>query len=136
MTNNIEITLLSKEEYNRYKDIIPFVKDDWWLRSRGYDNDYEYYVNNNGNLCSNHVMSYRGIRPALYITLPNQKFLTVGDHIRIGSKDFIILSWEDSNLFALCCEVIATCRFDRVTNEWNVSEIKEWLSTEGIRLIF
>ena len=131
-----EITLLSLEEYTKYKDIIPLIKDPWWWLK---DSDIEALVHgvcDDGSLCGSICNFNSGVRPALKIHLSNSKNLKSGDKIRLGSKDFTVLSWEESELFALCDEFIAIRKFDSCTNEWKSSELKQWLETEGVKLIF
>lgn len=138
MANNIQITLLTLEEYNNFKNIIPLINSDWWwlkdtypgysrsvhcVGSRGTLNDFD--CNNDG-----------GVRPVLKMNLSNLKSLNSGDKIRIGSKSFTILSWDEFELVALCDEFIATRMFDPGSNEWETSELKQWLKNEGLKLIF
>lgn len=137
MINDIKITLLTDEEYRQYKKIIPFIEQSWWLRSPGINSINANYVDWNGILYdSRYVNDPLEIRPALRMQLSNPKSLGPGDHIRIGSKSFIVLSWEENELFALCDEMIASRRFDPYNNEWKSSELRQWLETEGLKLIF
>lgn len=67
-----EITLLSKEEYKKYKQTIPLVKGWWWLRS---PSDYHYNsanihcVNNLGEISNALIHDVFAIRPALKLNL-------------------------------------------------------------------
>lgn len=137
MKNNIEITLLSKEEYSQYKNIIPKITEPWWLRSPGYSSYSANNVDSGGYLgSSDNVNNTKGIRPALHMNLVNLKSLSAGDKIRVGSKSFTILSWEGDEVFVLCDEFIATHRFGFNSNQWETSELKQWLETEGMKFIF
>ena len=136
MTNDVEITLLTEKEYKKYKNIIPVIESTWWLRSM---HDYAANISSDGSCAYNtsYGVAYPyGIRPALHMKLANPKHLVSGDHIRIGSKTFTVLSWKRSNLFAFCNEVIEKRRFDTESYEWESSELKAWLETEGLKLIF
>ena len=138
MTNDIQITLLTSEEYEQYKDIIPLIDSDWWWLKDAYPrSSYVLHcVNHEGSGDITGCGGNGGVRPALHINLTNQKSLNLGDHIRIGSKSFTVLSWENEELFALCDECIAIRRFASLNNDWESSELKQWLETEGIKLIF
>ena len=137
MTNNIRITLLSLEEYTKYKDIIPLINDDWWwLKDDLFESDRAVLcISDFGVLCNDCVYD-NGVRPVLKTNLSNLNSLNPGNHIRIGSKSFTILSWDEFELVALCDELIATRQFDPDNNEWETSELKQWLETEGLKLIF
>ena len=139
MANNIEITLLSSEEYQRYKKYIPPIDSNvWWLRDAcpGYDSAACCASNTSPYIVGGIHNETIGVRPVLQINIENNKALQPGDKIRIGSKNFTIIWWDGDGLFALCDECIATRRFDTDSNKWETSELKEWLETEGIKLIF
>lgn len=133
----MELTLLTKLEYEFYMDKIPLIEDVWWLRTPGSRSREVYHVNHHGVVSDNSVISDRfGIRPALNINLNNSKSLQPGDKIRIGSKSFTVLTWKENELLALCDEFISRQEFDDVSNVWKTSKLKQWLETEGLRLIF
>lgn len=138
MLNNIEITLLTSEEYTKYKHIIPLIQDDWWWLNESVP-DFEPIVCcvcYDGTLCGCFCDSQYGVRPVLKMNIPNHKSLHAGHKIQLGSKMFTILVWNDSELIALCDEFIAIRKFDSNSNEWETSELKQWLKTEGLKLIF
>lgn len=139
MFNNIQITLLTSAEYEKHKSIIPLINSDWWWLKDVY-HKYRgsvHCVNDNGALDYYYRCYYfSGVRPVLKMDLANIKSLHPGEHIRIGSKSFTILSWEADELVALCDEFIDTRRFNADSNEWETSELKQWLETEGLKLIF
>ena len=96
--SNMEITgatLLSSEEYNNYKNRIPHLDKNWWLRSPGYDDalravcvfgDFG-FVFNRGDI----VYGELGVRPALQINLSSSN-LSVGDEFVIGEHKFTVIS--------------------------------------------
>ena len=138
MFKDITITLLTSEEYSKFESIIPRVTFDWWWLKDAYpaDNHAVRCVDEDGALLYIDCNIVNGVRPALRMPLSNHLSLKPGDKLRIGSKSFTILSWEKDNVFALCDEIIIVLRFDPIDNEWDCSEIKEWLETDGLRLIF
>ena len=120
------IFLLSTEEYERYKDKIPYIKCLWWLRSPG-DNAYRAaYVGNDGVARSSGISItdiLDAVRPALRI-IPGQWRPTDRDDriFRCG------MTWIkiDENLYI--AEVpIAFIRFDKKSNNYNTSEIRQFL---------
>lgn len=137
MVNDIQITLLTSEEYNKYRNIIPVINDWWWCKDAcpGYHR-FVRCVCSDGALNNNNCNINYGVRPVLKLNLSNLKSLNPGDYIQIGSKGFTILSWDEFRLIALCDEFIATRRFDPDNSDWERSELKEWLETEGLKLIF
>ena len=66
-----KLFLLSVEEYERYKDSIPLVKEYWWLRSPGKYSNYGAYVKSDCSvyLIGTEVEYEGGIRPALWLSL-------------------------------------------------------------------
>ena len=133
---DIQITLLTSTEYYTYKSVIPLIEKTWWLCSPGEDSFDADLVTSAGYITCSWVVLDFGVRPVLHMNLPNAKSLNSGDKIRIGSKSFTILSWERTKLIALCDEVIAERRFDTRNNDWETSELKQWLETKGLKLIF
>ena len=133
-TMNIDIqgiTLLSKEEYEAHKDIIPLIKSCWWLRSPGSRIDYATYVDSDGciddkgyHVC--YVNSF-GYRPALLCDIKSTN-LEAGDKVEIAGYSWTVLN---DNMM-LCDESIAcnTFRLDWKAEDANVyeaSDVKRWL---------
>lgn len=135
--DNIQITLLTYEEYKTYKDIVPLVNNYWWLHTP-FNSALVRIVDPDGNIspCGQAINYYSGVRPVLRMKLSNSKSLCPGDTIRIGSKNFTVLSWNENELVALCDEIIAVRKFDSKNGNWETSELKVWLETEGLKLIF
>ena len=122
-TGEYEITLFTKEEYEAHREQLPLVTDGWWLRSPG---DYFYYaadVDNGGfvNEYGDDVnYDYNAIRPALKSAIIN---LPIGEKfIALGNRWLMI---DDG--FAISEDVITHRRYDSKNNEWETSELKEWL---------
>lgn len=141
-----EITLLSTEDYEKYEPIIPVIRDDrWWLRSPSYDQDRAVFVLTNGSI---HKLGYgvyycdSAVRPALILELEVSNNLfwykperLVGTKIKYGNYKWTILDADFGELYVLCDELIARHRFDPKSNDWDKSELKQWLETEGMKLI-
>lgn len=118
-----EITLLTAEEYKRYEDRIPLVNYWWWLRSPGdfsssaaiiliggavdFDGNSVTYVSN-------------AVRPALKSVILN---LPIGaSFIALGNRWVMI----DEGM-AISQNVITHRRYDAKSNDWETSELKQWL---------
>ena len=118
-----EITLLTAEEYEQYKDRIPLVKDWWWLRSPGSYSNHAARVSNGGSVISSGIFvnhSYGAIRPALKSDILN---LCIGDSfIALGNRWVVI---DDGT--AISQDVITHRRYDANSNVWETSELKRWL---------
>lgn len=66
------VFLLSADEFVEYRDLIPTVNTQWWLRSNGTKDGNVAYVNGNGRLVeagmpANYTM---GMRPAMWVLIP------------------------------------------------------------------
>ena len=122
------ITLLSIEEYEKCKDIIPKINDWWWLRSPGYDSRSAANVSNDGSVFSfgDFVCNdFYAVRPVLIYKSSN---LQNGDKIKFADYCWTVIS---ENMM-LCDEVIGhTCfRNDWLaddSNDYEKSDIKVWL---------
>lgn len=121
-SGNYEITLLTVEEYERYKPQIPIINDWWWLRSPGYDQIGAAYVGRDGDV-DDYVdvgSDDSAVRPVLKseaINLPvGEKFISLGNRW-VVIDDHVAIS-ED---------VITHRRYDKKSNDWETSELKAWL---------
>lgn len=121
----VELFLLSVEEYEKYKDVIPVIGSWWWLRSPGLDSScaaYVYYdgsVDTRGDL----VFSSSGIRPAFRVQKSEILNLQIGD--RKSCYDFPFVKIDDDLLIA---EVpIAFDKFDDDSNDYEKSYVKRFL---------
>lgn len=130
-------TLLSVEEYNKHRNIIPLIEKEWWLRSSrdcfynacivdhdGNVNDY-YYVDD----------TYIGVRPALLISNPESVYQK-GSEISRGKRKWTVLQSDNKICYALCTEIVAYRQFDAKTNIFEHSDIKQWLDKMLPHLVF
>ena len=125
-----EITLLSAQEYETYKEQVKLVNDDWWLRSPGFDVTHATFVNSDGCLYSygNGVVYVdNAVRPALKVNLGSSN-LRIGDEIEWANHNWTVISDE----LALCDETIAKLPLRRNwraddANEYEKSDLKKWL---------
>lgn len=127
-----EVTLLSAEEYNAYKERIPPVHCWWWLRSPGRGTDLA------ANVRSEETTDYRGdlvvhgtcaVRPVLKIRNPLAANLEILDRFTLAKHTWTVIS-ED---LAICDDIVGKTCF---RNDWKaadaniyeVSDIKTWLA--------
>lgn len=131
-------TLLSVEEYETYKENIPSVLDDWWLRSAGSlncDAFLVYYLDecydNPGWHCRNIAVDHNaGVRPALQILDLKSE---IGTKIKFDSNTFTVISEN----YALCDEIVGFSAFktfkgslknhNECLNNYENSLIKEYV---------
>ena len=134
-----KITLLTKDEYKKYKCIIPLIKDLWWLRSPGSDNNRVCSVNYEGCVYSSgsDITHNIGVRPVLIIRLPlndtrcfYKPEKLIGTSVKYGDYTWTVLKAEAGVLQVICDQLIVNRRFDPRSNEWCVSELKRWLEHE------
>lgn len=120
-SGDYEITLLTAEEYDKYKEIIPPVKVWWWLRSPGKRQIRVASVYITGFLNDSFVIDDTlAVRPVLkseILHLPiGEKFIALGNR-------WIALD----NCFAISEDVITHRRYGDNSNVWETSELKAWL---------
>ena len=126
--NNVsEITLLSEEEWEKAKEIksVPKYTSWWWLRSHGNYSNSAMDVYGNGDI--NYSGAYVGdtddcVRPAFKI--PNLK-------LEIGSKVFVenTLCTVIDDDFVLSDKTVCRHRFDSKSNDYETSEIKQFINS-------
>lgn len=125
LKDDYEITLLTVEEYEQYKDCIPLVNQWWWLRSPGYGSNYAAYVLISWLVRSIGLSIFdtrNAVRPVL-IT-PDISHLSIGESfIALGNRWVVI----DDDGIAISQDVITHRLYDRVSNLWETSELKRWL---------
>ena len=113
------ITLLSIEEYEKYKSVIPTTNYWWWLRSPGYDRVRAAYVSSDGVEFGKLIYyAKNAVRPALKLNLEmaDNRFWykpekLIGTKLEYGKYTWTVLDAEQGELYALCDEVIARRRF-------------------------
>lgn len=136
-----EVTLLSIEEYKKYKNIIPLLEKWWWLRSPGFVGYYPYYVADVD--CVGDVAEYgsyigvhkRAVRPALKIKTSEVNCFDIGDTIsfpkdHIGDEYIVLDKLPNNILYILSKDIVSIRRFDPESNVWETSELKQWLEEQ------
>lgn len=121
----VELFLLSVEEYEKYKDVIPVIGSWWWLRSPGYFSNGAAGVDSDGSVDAGGygVNDARGIRPAFRVQKSEILNLQIGD--RKSCYDFPFVKIDDDLLIA---EVpIAFDKFDDDSNDYEKSYVKRFL---------
>lgn len=127
--NGDPIFLLSIDEYEKYENDIPIIKEWWWLRSPGDCQNHAALVLNIGSVY------YRGdyvfddenvvVRPALKISnlkSVNLKFVKDGYLVYCG------ITWKKiGNDLYIAENPIACRRFDVISNDYESSEIRQFL---------
>lgn len=139
------ITCLSNEEYQVYKPIIPVIEDLWWSRSPGVNRAHAAFIHSNGDFNKyGRVVNWDdvGVRPALNLSLKTSDNLfwykpekLIGSKIEYGRYTWTVLDAEVGEIYVLCDDIIARHRFDAYSNTWDTSELKQWLETEGLRIV-
>ena len=118
-----EITLLSYDDYSKYRHLISKIKNPWWLRSAP-NETFVYSVLGSGFLFPDLPNQTLGVRPALICSDLRKK---PEEKIDIFGYIWTVL---DYNL-ALCDSIISEHNFDydavtdSSTTEWNESRLKE-----------
>ena len=115
----------------------------WWLRS-SYDSDDVYSVDHDGDISGNAVSNIGGsVRPALWINLNENPFkgANVGDMVKFGRYpqtadggvqdiEWRVLAVENGRVLAISLYGLDARRFDDDSNDWEKSEICDWLNGE------
>ena len=123
------ITLISEDEYNANKDIIPLIDQWWWLRFPG---RYQYYAaraypdGSLGRIYVNYANAV--VRPALLIWNPESANLNRGDKFELVGYTWTVLSKD----IALCDKAVGQTSFRndykaQDANDFEKSDIKQWL---------
>ena len=138
------ITLLTDEEYEKYKPHIPSMYRSWWLQAPGSSRDTVCTVDYTGNINSdaytaNCIIS---VRPVLVFDLDmsDPRFWyrsekLAGQKFEYGKYTWTFLDVKLGKMSVICDSVIAKRCFDPESNNWDKSELKSWLETEGLKLI-
>lgn len=126
--NVIGATLLSEEEYEEYKKNIPWLWNDWWLRSTGHtyeldsyaryvDGEYKDGEDENKNVYSLNVDIRLGVRPALIIS--DSCDLIIGDKLSLCGYDFTVIS----DKYALCNHTLIKAPFRA---DWRAADAEDY----------
>lgn len=124
-----EIILLSVEEARKIPQNILACGDWWWLRSSGHRQGDAALVSRGGivhprGYCVN--FDYCAIHPAFRLNNLNAK---IYDKVMIGKTWCTVI---DEGL-ALTDYSICKRRFDEKSNNWESSELKEFINSEGFK---
>lgn len=119
--------LLSEEEYEKYKDVIPKCRTSWWLRSFGIDDEHIAYVDSSG-----WVRNYGclidtddvGVRPVLKINTFDYK---TGRIFTYKNFPFTVI---DKDL-AIATVPITFDMFDIEKNIYELSNVRQFLLKWG-----
>lgn len=122
-------TLLSAEEAKKLDKGILKADKDWWLRSRGFnDNTAACVIGDSGYIDGLFLEYSFGVRPALTISNLETSNLKIGDTITFGNHIFTIIS----DHYALCNDIIEKCAFRKDwtainANVYEVSDVKKFV---------
>ena len=125
----IEMTLLSREEYELYEHNISLIDDFWWLRSPGYIQGSAARVNPDGSLYNCSVdYSYAAVRPALKFNAQN---LRIADKFKFYEYEWTVIAEG----IALCDDVFCRMVFREVwqapdANDFQRSDVKTYLDSQ------
>ena len=129
------VTLLSFEEYRDNKEIIPAVNSWWWLRTPGsFKKNAAYvFIDAEAHTEGYKVGSTAGVRPLIIVDAAKAKEIKVGEKVMIGKYAATVL--DDKS--CLIDECVTRRKFDDVTNDYEVSELKSFLESPSfMELIF
>ena len=119
-----KIYLLSIEEYEKYKNVIPRINSWWWLRSPGYGSFSIAIVNSVGSVDDFGYFVDRdiyGVRPAL--CLESDDLPIIGTR-----KNYFDFPWVLIDKDLWIAEVpVGFWRFDEKSNDYEKSEIRKKL---------
>lgn len=143
---NNGLTIANNEDYS--DEIIKNYKDNglWWLRTLR-DNIYAELIDVDGNISyDNSYEITRGIVPAIIVKLDTIKknklnIETIiknadnGDIVKFGKYKSAPLEWEvrkniKDKVFLVSKNVLCEKNFDKNTNNWEYSELREWANGE------
>lgn len=123
-----EATLLTTEEAEMLPHRLRNYKNQWWLRSPGYSQNFVAYVSSGGPIIYGGLYvcySEVAVRPALKIRNLESSNLTIGDTFVFHNKRFEVIDAET----AFCLEDIDTHRFcpNRQSNDYETSDVKKYV---------
>lgn len=118
-----EIFLLSKEEYEKYKDKIPAINCWWWLRSHGSDYSSAAYVYRDDSVSSRGCFvgdSSGAVRPALKL----KGEYDVGARIVLNAFPWVVI---DKSLAIAEVPIAFTAFNDNDNNSYRDSDVRAYL---------
>lgn len=124
------LTLLSKEEYDKYKYLIPKVNSAWWLRlPNSIDSSIAGCVDSEGDADINFGVNFSmGVSPALCISNLESSGFEIGDRFEWSGLTWIIISSD----YAQCTNIIFKSVFREDweaddANDYEASDVKKRL---------
>lgn len=127
-----EITLLSEEEYDRNRDIIPSVNGMWWLRSCGALNGFGADAVDGFGEVDNEIPGIRlGVRPVLLISIYEPSNPKPGDKFELAGHTWTVIRGR-----MMLCDSIVSDEVMFTTDgktEYEQSNIKKWLKNWAAR---
>lgn len=125
------ITLLSVEEYEACKEIIPGTACTWWLRSPGFISETAACVYGDGytNSYGSSVNYNYAVRPALEICDLDSSGLQVGDKFNLFGYNWTVIS----DVYALCDDLLGDLCFRKDSkvegaNLYELSDIRKYIN--------
>lgn len=121
-----DIAILSKNEYEKYKDLIVSTNETWWLKDSDnlhqpiavccYDNSITKVL---GIDCE------RYIRPVLYI---KKMDVSIGSKMEIFSENWTVLDIMDDKMIVLCDRCVGLSRYSKISSDYETSLVKIYLN--------
>lgn len=115
------ITLLTPEEYTKYKSIIPKIEKPWWLQNNKEPSCNAQAVAKDGLVYHFNIMEVLGIRPVAVGNLPDA--FKPGDKIEAWDHSWTVL---DYNLM-ICDSIVHEASFSGTNSNWDTSLVYKWL---------
>lgn len=133
------VTLLSLDEYYKYKDLIPIEDEPWWTRTSigiaSVKVVYGSYVRPNGYGVN---MNFLGVRPALLLENKDFRLLHLKDRTLVDGHFYTIIDLNYNHGFALAvCDDILYNAYFNITeeNDFETSSLKQNLEQRFSHLI-
>lgn len=125
------ISILTEEQLEKYKDIIPFTDSHYWIKPNREKSDipetYATIANNLNEIDAYiyHVSDYNGIRPTLIVSgLPR----STDDKVYLFGYVWTILETKNNDDLLLCDTIIDYSSYTLIE-----SYLKDWLKSMSIR---
>ena len=139
------MTLLSEEEREKYKLIIPKIQQVWWLRTPAANDEKRVRVVDdvfNEVFDFHHQLDNVSIRPCCVFELVpddpaywKRPDLLIGSKVKHGRYTWTVLDIVFGNILAICDTAVLDGAFDLKANAWETSEIKAWFDAKGEKII-
>ena len=122
-----EITLLTSDEYQSLRHLIPDIHKSWWLKDISSNDCPNIVAGINSDVFSWAFPGHkRYVRPALRISGVQVR---AGEKLTIFAYPWTVLETID-NVTLVLCDIPVTLRiYDKAYSKWENSELKNWLET-------